>query len=171
MRDMPKVSASDKVILYLPGGAAYSTIGQSYAPRRDFGLLVMGGTVTTLSSQFSLPHKLRWTLCFRTRVRGTFFRNRTIYSLLLYRRLRAKMLQKIKIKDHLAWTAGTGIPCPGVYPTQGTSCMETARVKQEEDKNHDRVVWNMDKRNVGIKGKSPKLYLTIELPESPPAID
>ena len=63
----------------------------------------------------------------------------------------------------------------GVYPTQYTSRMGTARVKEEEgaDKNNSkRVVWNIEGRNVGtIVGKSPKQGiinakdLPIELPE------
>ena len=61
----------------------------------------------------------------------------------------------------------------GVYLTQYTSRMETARVKQEEetDKNNARVVRNLEERNVDTKGKSPKQGLinakdlTIELPE------
>ena len=62
-----------------------------------------------------------------------------------------------------------------VYPTQYTSCMGTARVKQEEEADtrimRDRVVRNMEEKNVGTKGKSPKQDLTsaddltIELPE------
>ena len=49
----------------------------------------------------------------------------------------------------------------GVYPTQYTSRMGTVRVKQEEeaDKNNVRVI-NLEERNVGTKGKSPKQNLT-----------
>ena len=59
-----------------------------------------------------------------------------------------------------------------VYPTQYTSRMGTARVKQEEetDENKARVVRNLEERNVGTKEKCPKQSLTsardtpIELP-------
>ena len=42
----------------------------------------------------------------------------------------------------------------GVYPTQYTLCTGTTRVKQEEetDKNNERVVRNLEKKNVGTKG-------------------
>ena len=55
-----------------------------------------------------------------------------------------------------------GFHARGVYPTQHTSRMGTARVKQEEeaDKNNARVVRNLEERNVGTKGKSPKQGLT-----------
>ena len=62
-----------------------------------------------------------------------------------------------------------------MYPTQYTSSMGTARVKQEADtdkNNSKRVVKNIKERNVGtIMGKSPKQGqtrakdLSIELPE------
>ena len=42
----------------------------------------------------------------------------------------------------------------GVYPTQDTSCMGTARVKQT------RILGNLGERNVGTKRKCPKQYLT-----------
>ena len=44
----------------------------------------------------------------------------------------------------------------GVSPTQYTSRMGTARVKKEEkaDKNNARVVRNLEKINMGTKGKS-----------------
>ena len=51
----------------------------------------------------------------------------------------------------------------GVYPTQDTSRMGTAWVKQEEetDKNNGkRVARNLEERNVGMKGKSAKQDLT-----------
>ena len=51
----------------------------------------------------------------------------------------------------------------GVYPTQDTSHMGTARVKEEEeaDKNNSqRVVGDMEESNVGTKGKRPKQDLT-----------
>ena len=63
----------------------------------------------------------------------------------------------------------------GVYPTQHTSRMGRARVKQEEKnrhKNNARVVGNLEERNVGTNGKSHKQDLTsakdltIELPEA-----
>ena len=49
----------------------------------------------------------------------------------------------------------------GVYPTQDSSRMGTASVKQEEetDKNK-RVVRNLEERKVGTKGKSAKQGLT-----------
>ena len=69
----------------------------------------------------------------------------------------------------------------GVRPTQYTSCMGTARVKQEEetDRNNARVARNLEERNVGTKGKSTKQDLnstkdlTIEPPRdaSPSTID
>ena len=57
--------------------------------------------------------------------------------------------------------------------------METARAKQEEetDKNNARVVRNLEERNVGTKGESPKHDLTsakdptIELTEGRPTIN
>ena len=61
----------------------------------------------------------------------------------------------------------------GVYPTQYTSRMGTARVKQEvgaDKRNNNRGVRNLGERNVGTKGKSPKQGqisakdLPIELP-------
>ena len=52
----------------------------------------------------------------------------------------------------------------GVYHTQDTPRMGTARVKQEEKKdtenNSKRVVRNLEERNVGKKEKSPKQGLT-----------
>ena len=44
----------------------------------------------------------------------------------------------------------------GVYPTQYTSRMGPARVKQEEetDKNNVRVVRTLEERNVVTKGKN-----------------
>ena len=51
----------------------------------------------------------------------------------------------------------------GVYPTQDTSRMRTARVKQEEkadENNNRRVVRNMNESNIGKKRKSPKQDLT-----------
>ena len=44
----------------------------------------------------------------------------------------------------------------GVYPTQYTSRMGTARVKQEEetDTNNARIVRNLEEREVGTKRKS-----------------
>ena len=70
-------------------------------------------------------------------------------------------------RDPMYWV------CVCAYPTQYTSRMGTARVKQEEeiDKNNVRVVRNLEERNVGTKGKSSKQNLhsaenlTIELPE------
>ena len=57
-----------------------------------------------------------------------------------------------------------GTHARGVYATQDTSRMGTAMVKQEEKnrhKNHsNRIVRNMEERNVGTKGKSPKQNLT-----------
>ena len=47
----------------------------------------------------------------------------------------------------------------GVYLTEYTSRMGTAMMKQEKeaDKNHsNRVVWNLEEKNVGTKGESPK---------------
>ena len=38
-------------------------------------------------------------------------------------------------RDHLPWTAGNGSHEQGVYPTQSTFRMGTARVKQEEEIN------------------------------------
>ena len=62
----------------------------------------------------------------------------------------------------------------GVHPTQYTSRMETARVKQEEETDtNNAIVGNLEERNVGAKGISLKQYLTstkdltIELSESP----
>ena len=37
-----------------------------------------------------------------------------------------------KTRDHPVLTVGNGDPMHGVYPTQDTSRMETARVKEEE---------------------------------------
>ena len=61
-----------------------------------------------------------------------------------------------------------------VHSTQYTSRLGTARVKQEEETDtrvmQQSIVRNMEERNVGTKGKSPKQdltsakYLTIELP-------
>ena len=64
----------------------------------------------------------------------------------------------------------------GVYLTQYTLRMGTARVKQEQETDtiiiySNRVVWNMERRNIDTKGKSPKQGLTsakdlhMELPE------
>ena len=51
----------------------------------------------------------------------------------------------------------------GVYPTQYTSRMETARVEEDvgaDTNNSKGVVWNMEGRNVGaIGGESPKQSL------------
>ena len=46
----------------------------------------------------------------------------------------------------------------GVYPSQDTSRMGTARVRQEQetDTTIARVVRNLEERNEGTKGKSPK---------------
>ena len=52
----------------------------------------------------------------------------------------------------------------GVYPTQDTSRMRIARVKQKVrsglQNNCKRVVRNMEENNVVMKGKSPKQSLT-----------
>ena len=50
----------------------------------------------------------------------------------------------------------------GVYSTQYTLRMRSARVKQEEeaDKNNVRVVRNLEETNVGTKGENPKPGLT-----------
>ena len=59
--------------------------------------------------------------------------------MLLYRRLKlvASRCEDVpkerNTRDHLAWTIGNGDPMHEVYPTQDTSRMKTARVKQEED--------------------------------------
>ena len=66
-------------------------------------------------------------------------------------------------RDHLAWTIWNG-------DTQYTSLMGEARGRNRQ-KNNARVVGNLEERNVGMKGKSPKQDitsakdLTIELPE------
>ena len=44
----------------------------------------------------------------------------------------------------------------GVYPTQYTSRMGTARVKQEEDQSNIRGVRNLEEKKVGTKRKSLK---------------
>ena len=51
----------------------------------------------------------------------------------------------------------------GVYPTQYTSSMGTARVKGEEEtdtRKCKRVKRNLEERKVGTKKKSPKQSLT-----------
>ena len=48
----------------------------------------------------------------------------------------------------------------GVYPTQDTSRMGKARVKEEEEADTRIIVRNLEERNVGTKGKSPKQGLT-----------
>ena len=59
----------------------------------------------------------------------------------------------------------------GVYLTQDTSRMGTARVKQEQEADTRIIVWKMEERKVDTKGNSPKQDLTsakdltIELPE------
>ena len=67
-----------------------------------------------------------------------------------------------------------GFHARGVYLTQDASCMGTATLKQEEkadNSNSKRVVRNLEQRNAGTKGKSPKQSLisakdlTIELSE------
>ena len=76
-------------------------------------------------------------------------------------------------RDHLTEYRVRGSHTRGVYPTQDTSCMRTARVKQEEreDRNNSmRVVRNLEEKNIGTKRKNPKQGrtsangLTIELP-------
>ena len=48
----------------------------------------------------------------------------------------------------------------GVYPTQDTSCMGTARVKHEEETDTRIIVRNMEETNVGTMRKSPEQGLT-----------
>ena len=51
----------------------------------------------------------------------------------------------------------------GVYPIQYTSSMRTVRVELKEERhnnNSKRVGRNLDKRNLGMKGRSPKQGLT-----------
>ena len=66
-------------------------------------------------------------------------------------------------RDHLAWTAESEDPMHGVcnvYPTQDTLRMGTARGRSRHKSNSKRRGINMEERNVGTKGKSPKQDLT-----------
>ena len=54
----------------------------------------------------------------------------------------------------------------GVHPTQYTSHMGTIRLKQEEEtdtNNSKRIARNLEERNLGKKGKSPKQDLKLAL--------
>ena len=53
----------------------------------------------------------------------------------------------------------------GVYPTQDTSRMETAKGRSRHQNNSKRLVRNSEGKNVSTKGKSFKESLAIELTE------
>ena len=81
------------------------------------------------------------------------------YKAVLTQRLH-KIQKDKNIRDHSAWTIGNG-----------DLIQEACIQHRNRHKNNARVVRNLEERNVGTKGKSPKQGLTsandltIELPE------
>ena len=73
------------------------------------------------------------------------------------------MIQKDQnTRNHSAWTIGNGIPCTRcvshtVYLAHGNIKDETRGRSRHKN---NRLVRNIEERNVGTKGKSPKQGLT-----------